>query len=168
MENLDDFVIWSGVYPDFKSANKDISGYGFTGDIYSERSLSAASENLQLLENGESIPQFQKQRVTNLPPIIALLLKNYTKISILDFGGGLGIGYMSLVESLGFEMSRVEYTILEIEQVCNLGENLLGKRVKYTATFPKEQFDFVVAASSLQYVEDWRNARREMTSTQTK
>jgi putative methyltransferase (TIGR04325 family) len=168
MENLDNFVIWSGVYPDFKSANKDTSGDGFTGEIYAERSLIAASESLQLLEIGESIPQFQKQRVTHLPPIIALLLANYRKVSILDFGGGLGIGYMSLVESLGIDISRIEYTILEIEEVCDIGMSLLGERVKYSTTFPQEQFDFVLAASSLQYVQEWRNALREMTLTGAK
>jgi|LauGreDrversion4_2_1035121.scaffolds.fasta_scaffold451466_2 putative methyltransferase (TIGR04325 family) len=167
MDKSDYFVIWDGMYPDFKSAIKDTSGEGFTGDIYRERSLSAALESLQLLETGESIPQFHKQRVTNLPPIIALLLKIHTKISILDFGGGLGIGYMSLVESLGSDVSRIEYTILELEEVCDHGESLLGKKVRYTSTFPKEQFDLVLAASSLQYVEDWRNALREMTFTGT-
>jgi len=92
------FNIWDGVYETFQEAKADALGLGFRGDIYSARALAAANECLDSLRAKKPIPQFHKQRSNLLPPIAALLMKK--GVSILDFGGGLGIGYMTLLESL--------------------------------------------------------------------
>ncbi len=78
-------------------------------------------------------------------------------LRILDFGGGLGIGYMTLLESIPHAEERIEYTIVEVPQVGDAGRELFSGRVRYVETLPPgDRFDLVHTASALQYVEDWR------------
>jgi len=150
------FNIWDGVYETFQEAKADALGLGFRGDIYLARALAAANECLDSLHAKNPIPQFHKQRSNLLPPIAALLMKE--RVSILDFGGGLGIGYMTLLESLPDAVTRVQYVVVEMPELCKVGEQLHGKGggITYLPSIPVlTTFDIVHAASSLQYVEDW-------------
>jgi len=152
------FYIWEKFFPDFYTAMINAEGPGFSGDIYRDRSLIAANECLSALNSGNPIPSFHKQRSTFLSPVIAMLLAGNRNIKVLDFGGGLGIGYMSIAESLSVnDLKRVNYTILEVPEVCMTGSNLHGSKIDYMTDFPIGcKFDLVHAASSLQYVESWQ------------
>lgn len=151
------FNIWEGVYETFQEAKADAVGLGFSGDIYLARALAAANECLECLQAKKSIPQFHKQRSNLLPSIAALVMRE--RVSILDFGGGLGIGFMTLVESLPEAANRVAFSIVEVPEVCEAGEKLHGGRggITYLSSIPiSTTFDIVHAASSLQYIENWK------------
>ena len=159
------FYIWEGKYPDFKSALLDATGYGFSGNVYLTRSLGAAEECLACLNSDQPIPAFHKQRSTYLPITTALMLGLKRQINILDFGGGLGIGYMTLVESIPNDLKRILYTIVEVPEVCKSGENLHGGKVIYTSEVPEERkFDLIYSASALQYIENWQHLLSKFTS----
>lgn len=150
--------IWEGKYPDFKSALLDSTGSGFSGDVYLTKSLRAAEECLASLNSGQPIPAFHKQRSTYLPITTALMLGLKEQISILDFGGGLGIGYMTLAESISNDLERVLYTIVEVPEVCKCGEDLHEGKVIYTSELPEvRKFDLIYSASALQYIENWQS-----------
>lgn len=151
------FNIWEGVYETFLEAKADALGLGFSGDVYLERATAAAQECLDCLKVQRPIPQFHKQRSNLLPPITALLMKE--RVSILDFGGGLGIGFMTLLESLPEARNKVSYAILEVQEVCKAGEKLYSgeSAITYFTSIPASTaFDIVHAASSLQYIENWK------------
>ena len=153
------FYIWEGVYPDFASATQHAIGPGFSGEIYRSRSLLAAKECVKEIKDGNSIPQFHKQRSTYLPSVVSMMecIKD-RPIKILDFGGGLGIGYLTLLESNPQALRNFEYSIVEDREVCEVGRTLFDKAgsITYLSEFPSGQrFDLVHAASSLQYVEKW-------------
>jgi len=75
----------------------------------------------------------------------------------LQRAGGLGIGYLALLESIPRVQERVDYAIVEVPQICEEGRRLLSGRVRYVDGFPEgERFDLVDSSSALQYVEDWR------------
>jgi putative methyltransferase (TIGR04325 family) len=100
-----------------------------------------------------------------LPPVVALAGRE--KLKILDFGGGVGIGYMTLLESIPEAASRIQYTVVEIPEVCELGEQIHGKRggISYISSIPLcTSFDIVHAASSIQYIENWENWVSAITS----
>lgn len=160
------FNIWEGIYKSFASAREAGKGTGFGGDVYLTRSKMVATECVTALNSKRYIPQFHKQRSNLLPVIVAML--NKKKISILDFGGGLGIGYMTLVESIPDAMERIEYTIVEVEKVSDLAKELLFKQkwnIKYENYIPDiESYDIVHAASSMQYVEDYKEWIVKLTS----
>lgn len=156
--NSNKFYIWQGIYPGFKEALSDARGVGFSGEVYRSRSLAVASECLNALKQGTPIPAFHKQRSTFMPLTAAMMMGGEKNIRILDFGGGLGIGYMVLVESMPTEMHRVNYMIVEVPEVCAIAAPLFDGVVNYTKNLPQnEHFDLIHAASSFQYVEQWQD-----------
>ena len=154
------FNIWEGVYTSFHDASALACGKGFGGDIYRQRSLKAAKECLQALQENKSIPSFHKQRSNILPSVVAMILSQIGgNLSILDFGGGLGIGYMTLIESLATNKENLSYTIMEVPEVCAIGQELFPEEeVQYTDGFPaNDSFSLIHSASALQYVENWKD-----------
>ena len=152
------FYIWEGVYPSFKAALADASGPGFEGAIYQERSLAAATECMSFLRAGKPIPTFHKQRSTLLPMAVAMMLGQEEYVDILDFGGGLGIGFMVLAESIPMDLQRVRYTIVEGPHLSALGAQTLGNKCAYFTTLPASgKFSLIHAASSLQYIDNWQD-----------
>lgn len=161
------FFIWEGIYDSFQSATQDLIGPGFRGETYMERAKSAAQACWAALRAGEPIPQFHKQRSTYLPIAVAMMLDMWQRVRVLDFGGGLGIGYMTLVESLGGDVDRVDYAIVEVPEICELGSTMLN--VQYLASLPsKDGCDLLHAASSIQYVDNWRDLVKAFSSLQPK
>jgi len=158
-DQIKPFHIWEGIYPDFQSAVTEAKGAGFSGEVYRSQSLQVATECLVALKSEKPIPAFHKQRSTQLPLTVAMMLGDKKQVSILDFGGGLGIGYMTLAESIPADLKRIEYTIVEVPEVCQNGMDLhAGGRVKYTSVLPTPaKFNLIHAASSLQYIEHWQD-----------
>ena len=75
----------------------------------------------------------------------------------------MGIGYLTLLESLPEAGARVEYTIVEVPQIEDEGRRLFSGRVRYVEALPPAgAFDLVHASSSLQYVADWRLTLRSL------
>ena len=157
-DQIKPFQIWEGNYSDFQSAVADAKGAGFNGEIYRTRSLQAATECLAALKSDRPIPAFHKQRSTHLPLTVAMMLGNKKQLNILDFGGGLGIGYMTLVESIPADLNKIKYTIVEVPEVCQIGMELHSSgEITYKTDLPTDaKFDLIHAASSLQYIEHWQ------------
>lgn len=156
--------IWEGVYDSFVSAATLAVGPGFKGETYRKRSLAAARECLSAIKANMPIPQFHKQRSTLLPLAVAMILGNQARVEILDFGGGLGIGYMTLAESIPEDLEKVGYVIVEVPEVCEVGTELISG-VTYMPKLPTSvSCDILHAASSLQYIEHWQDLLRDFAS----
>ena len=155
INQVKDFYIWEGIYPDFQSAAIYAKGTGFKSEIYRTRSLNAATECLQALNLDKPIPLFYKQRSNLLPLTVAMMLEIKKELNILDFGGGLGIGYMTIIEALSAEQkNRIHYTIVEIADICQTAIGL-EDRVIFRSDIPTSgKFNLIHAASSIQYVEN--------------
>lgn len=153
-----EFYIWEGVFKTFTKAKLSAEGFGFAGETYSSKSYDAAKECLTFLENNIPIPFFHKQRSVILPPVVSMILNTKDKINILDFGGGLGIGYMTLKESIINVKEKIKYTIIELQEVCNQGIYLHNEEIIFNNSIPKEvKYDLVHSASAIQYIEDWKS-----------
>lgn len=149
--------IWEGIYASYREAAAHVVGPGFDGDVWRTRSLASAQGCLAALEAGKPIPQFHKQRSALLPAVVAIMLAKGDKLRVLDFGGGLGIGYMALIESIPRAADRIDYTIVEVPSVCDEGRKLFSGAVHYVSGLPSQDaFDLVHAASAVQYVDDWK------------
>lgn len=159
-----EFYIWEGIYDTFHDADSDAVGPGFNGDVYRGRAIDVANECLVALKKGRPIPPFHKQRSTLLPPVAAMMLKSKNELRILDFGGGLGIGYMTLAESIDRCSERIRYSIVEVPQICEVGRKLfLDMSVTFLDSLPSKcKFDLLYSASALQYVEDWQQLIKSM------
>ena len=99
-KNIAAFNIWNGVYGSFQDAASDTIGPGFGGCVYRTRAMNVAQECLAALNEGRPIPPFHKQRSTLLQPVVAMMVETKDPLRLLDLGGGLRIGYMTLAESI--------------------------------------------------------------------
>lgn len=162
----EEFTIWEGIYDSFDDARADAIGSGFSGEVYRARSLHSAQECLAALNATRPIPFLLKQRSMLLPPVVAMLLERRGPLRILDFGGGLGIGFMTLSESISHNSGAIEYTIVEIREVCETGrEPMSHRQVVYMDSLPSQgEFDLVHSASALQYIEDWKLALKSLSN----
>lgn len=152
-----DFYVWDGVYTAFSDA--PAVGLGFAGETWRERSLQSAREALLALSSDEPIDYSIRQRNVLLPIICATVLERKRPIRILDFGGGLGAGYIVALKTLPYAASCIDYCIVETENICFTGRRLFTQQMNITFApeFPTEtEFDVVYSASALQYVDDWR------------
>lgn len=150
------FNIWEGIYGSFQAADADAIGPGFHGQILRERALVVARDCLASFKAGRMIPQLHKQRSTMLPPVAAMLLDRKRPLRVLDYGGGFGIGYLTMAEGMPQYRDDIEYTIVELPDVCEEGRKLHSGLVKYIDKLPENaEFDLVHSSSVLQYFQDW-------------
>jgi putative methyltransferase (TIGR04325 family) len=160
MQAKNDFKIWEGIYESFDEAGRDAIGPGFDGDTWRTRTLDAAKACLAALDAGTPIPPQHKQRGVMLPPVAAMMMGTHEKLSVLDIGGGLGIGFMMLLESMPGAAERIDYTVVEVSNICEAGAELFarhGGAIRFATQIPPgKRYDLVHSASALQYVEDWK------------
>jgi putative methyltransferase (TIGR04325 family) len=86
---------------------------------------------------------------------LALASRSTHRVTVLDWGGGLGFSYL-LSRALLSDEVELEYHCKEIPSVCQAGRAAVPE-VSFCdddACFERT-YDFVVASSSLQYCEDW-------------
>ncbi len=166
------FQIWENVYSNFAAANKNKEGLGFSGSKYLERSLFAATESLNALKTKREIPFFHKQRNIDLAIIVSMMLSGPTKkLRILDFGGGFGISYMNLIESIPRIVDKIEYTVVDNYEVCTLAKRLFHEdlSIMFLESLPKNvDFDLVYTSSCIQYTENWTETLQELCSLESK
>lgn len=155
----DDFNIWEGIYSSFEAADAAVIGPGFEGDTHHRRAIEAAKECLTAVKAGTPMPPFYKQRSAMLPPVIAMMLQDRDQrapLRILDLGGGLGIGYMVLLESVPDAAKRIDYTVVEVPGICTAGRDLFGNAITFVETLPpRGPYDLVNCSSVLQYIQSW-------------
>lgn len=152
-----DFHIWEGVYPHMDQAPE--CGSGFAGPLWMERTRAKVGEELRLFrENGE-IPDSAKYRQYVLPVVAALVGHGRDRLSILDFGGGMGTGYLALMADMA-EVNKVDFHVVEMASVCQAGRELFagGPAPHFHETLPEQPatMDIVHCGSVLQYINDWR------------
>jgi putative methyltransferase (TIGR04325 family) len=152
-----EFFIWEGVYNNFYEAKAFADGFGFSGETYNLRAYDAAKECLDAINSNLPIPFFHKQRSVILPPIVAMMMNSKSKLNIFDFGGGLGIGYMTLKESISDLDEKINYTIMELSFICKQGKELHNGNINFVEDFSNlKEFNLVHSSSAIQYIDDWK------------
>lgn len=163
------FNIWENVFPDYAVANNYRTGPGFSGELYRKKSIQAATDSIMKLQLGIEIPFFHKQRNLNLAMVVGTLLSQRKKIKILDFGGGLGIGYLTLLESLPLLVDKINYEIVDIPEICKVGNDLFknDNKINFFSSLEKsEEVDIIYTSSCIQYVDSWKEILNEFSKIQ--
>ena len=146
--------IWDGIYNSFDQV--PVSGDGFGSDVWladTERYTRAALMALRR-ENGgipENVPQYHA-----LPSILVASLPSVDRpVRVIDFGGGMGIGFASLMRCMPAKR-RLEYLVVDNEESCKRGRQLLRDfpPVRFMSNLPHECsfVDVMVLNSVLQFV----------------
>ena len=94
--------------------------------------------------------------------VLALTARNKDKISILDWGGGIGDYYLiskSLMPNI-----EIDYHCKEVPVLCQGGREALPEVKFYEKEEEcfKQSYDLVLASSSLQYFEDWQRVVQKL------
>lgn len=86
---------------------------------------------------------------------LALASRKRDTVSILDWGGGVGLFYLLSRALLPSEV-QIEYHCKDMPEVCAYGRELLPQAHFHADdTCLERSYDLVVASSSLQYSEQW-------------
>ena len=83
------------------------------------------------------------------------------KPSILDYGGGVGISYMVIKDDF-----LVDYTVVEVEKICEAGQSIWKNEVKFysTTNFEMDNLDILYIKTSLQYAQNWKSTLENLLS----
>jgi len=149
--------IWEGIYINFlKGEDEDAV---FNGKRWEQRSLDRIENIHNRANSAKTIPSVTRYNETILPIIAGIVLGEQGKVSILDFGGGIGFSYYQVRESIP-EPEKMTFHIVENESVCKSGDRFFEhtENIFFYPELPNttEKFSIVHFGSSLQYIENWR------------
>jgi putative methyltransferase (TIGR04325 family) len=102
------FSVWEGVFNSFDEAGGNLDAFDSERWISKQQSL--ACEAIAKIDEGGSLTKDYP-----LPLVVAMLLDAHKKISILDFGGGMGIQYFDLIAKVPAAKEKVHYVIVDGE-----------------------------------------------------
>jgi len=155
--------VWEGVYADFHEARS--KGPGFDGSGWVSNTL-ARLKDLKTKTQSEYGPADEPAFGEGLLPVVAAtLLAERGRLRIIDFGGGLGFGYLKLKACLPPEMT-LEYHIWEVESVCEAGREHFRNNVEITFHSQRPDLegpvDLANFGSSLPYIGNWGDILDEL------
>lgn len=153
---MDNFHIWEGIYAHYDDAPR--KGGGFDSDFWRDRNKARVVVELETQRRGEA-PESAKFREYVLPVVIAMAAEGRDSLRVLDFGGGIGNGFIPLVTDV-ISPERVEFVIVDNERLCQTGSELFtgSPAPVFRTDLPdeSERFDLIHAGSVLPYVSGWK------------
>jgi putative methyltransferase (TIGR04325 family) len=152
--------IWKGIYSRYRDVPARSEGYH--GVDLADRTY-ALTARLLAAARGRGrtpLPPFPGGVHALLPLTVTLVARAQGRVRVLDFGGGMGVGFIHLLGSLrpGMEM---EYDVVETRVMCDGGRRLFAgdPRIRFHTELPplagRGAVDIVYISSALQYVEDY-------------
>ena len=153
---------WKGVYSQLRQVPS--SGPGFASDQWITLIRNSTERTQAAAKNYGTIPWFVVGDRALLPLLAATIGTYQERVSILDFGGGMGLDYINVNTSLPHHWD-ISYYLVESPRVCETGAALWtgDERVHFHSTLPQIlQVDIVYIRSSLQYVEDYPGLLRQL------
>lgn len=151
--------IWDGVYADFRDVPVEDDDYATPAHLDSiEESARAflgawrAGQELRLWHEGLAL-------------VAGCAAGKASTVTVVDFGGGLGTGYLHLKQRLAPDV-RVHYIVVEIPELVARGRRLFAEiaDVSFCGTLSDVSVrpNIVYVNSALQYVENYANLLRQI------
>ena len=150
------FSVWSGVYQSFSDCGA--SSDAFDSERWIGKQQIKCRAALDGLENTEN-EQFVSKNYP-LALVTALALGSKPSLSIMDFGGGMGLQYLELLVKVPDASKSVTYFVVEGQKLI---EALPIKMMEYPRLFFSSDLqgidmpiDMIHIGSTLQYIDDWQ------------
>lgn len=154
-EPVDIFSVWEGVYETFSEACGESDA--FNDKSWLERQANRTREAVAALES----KTLGTSKDYPLAAAVALVLAQKDFISILDFGGGMGLHYFDLLAKLPETTDKIFFTVVENSATvaCVPKEVKKYSNLQLFSDLSQVQgkFDVVHMGSTLQYVDDWKS-----------
>ena len=156
--------IWDGVYANFGEV--PTVGQGFASDAWltdMERYTQTAVTALRSAGIPANVPQYHAL----LSLLAASLPVTERPVRVLDFGGGMGIGFANVRRCMAAEIP-LEYLIVDTEESCERGRRLLRdfSSVRFMSELPRdvESVDVIVLSGVLQFVEEYEKLLSDLSA----
>lgn len=154
-------IIWSGVFPDFKSAQSSVKSSLRTEYESPQDLRKRVTYEIERIVEYSSTKSFVSIDTARFNLLSTFISNSNEKYQILDIGGSAGLISCALqdqVANVKFDLTIYEYPELvnEINHYL-LQANLSLPNLSWTTNIPEfETFDILYFGSSLQYFEDWK------------
>lgn len=161
---------WEGIYGHPKDV--PISGKGYESDAWLNLVRSNTERVLTESKKAGTVPEIVTGERSLLPLTASLLcqLNERERLTILDFGGGVGIDYVRMLSSI--LQCSFDYHIVDTQKSCELGAELFkdDRRIHFHSSLPVEigELDLVYMNSALEYVEDYKTVLETLCDYQPK
>lgn len=147
--------IWENIYTSFEEIKNRNDGFNSKQWIQScEQKLLSALEN-----------KAYKNMQNGLIEVV-IAMQNKQNINCLDFGGGVGLAYLSLINSI-VNTKNIFYTVVDNAKSCEIANKYLHqyKNLTFSDTLPNEKsYDIVYSSSAMQYIDDWQSVIKKLVS----
>jgi len=160
--------IWEGIYQQYKDVPTVGNNY-FEKNLAKE-TLAHTKSLLKSLKRNKYIPYHINVENTFLPLVSTLILEEKKKIGIIDFGGGTGIGFISLISCIENieNIDALDYYVIETPAMCKEGSRLFkdDKRIRFLDDFPDKllKIDMIFINSALQYFENYSDTLQRLSA----
>ena len=146
--------IWDGIFDCFEKVQKENLGFEEKAHI-SLYVKQAKTDINSYLGNENAIPPFNR-RPCSLSMLIAAAYSSDTPLQILDFGGGTGLMYLSVVHETS---NKIDYTIIENTGICEAANELFkdNSHIRFLVQIPDNiEIDILYVNSVMQYIGNWK------------
>jgi putative methyltransferase (TIGR04325 family) len=151
--------IWEGIYPHLWDVPTECGTYDGV-----EEMLEEAQHSLQVARAGGK-PYICWHNTIAL--LAATKCAQSGLVRVLDFGGGMGLGFIQLLVTLRCN-AAIEWHVVELENMCVAGRQLYSddSRIQYHTSLPEicEGVDIVYVSGVLAYIEDYAGLLRNLAS----
>lgn len=142
-----------------------VRGPGFNGAFWVAATKARTLKAQTALRARRTEPSLPAGERALLPLLAASVAARRGKVSILDFGGGMGIGYVDILRALRAP-AEVRYVVVETDEVSAEGGAIFGgdKSISFVSRVLDAGRDFAIVHvnSALQYIEDYRGLVRQL------
>ena len=144
------FKIFDGIFKSYEEANNFSSGNIFSDVKYLNKTLNELKKSKR---NSTDLIKFT-QRYRGFGNFLCSAYNFKKKLNILDFGGGMGNGYLHLKQTIPSKnFKKINYSIVDNSKVILKTKNY-NKKISFYETLPKIRVDVFVSSSSIQYLDN--------------
>lgn len=148
--------IWTGVYNHYDQVPR--LGDGFEGSRFAKATRDSTRELLQASRMDGTTSIRTRGQDSLLPMLTALVSHEHGGVNLLDFGGGTGVAFVHIVNSLS-PNTKFNLHVVEMPNACDLGRQLFHEdpriRFYHSISDVPKPIDIVHVATALQYVRDY-------------
>ena len=150
---------WEGVYRSFREV--PVVGSGFVEPGLVDETRASTEHILQSIPNYGGPTETLLAEFSVAPLVASVIASDRGEISILEIGGGAGMGYAAW-RACTTEQRPVDYHVVELDQLCEAGDSLFSEddRVTFHQRLPLLEtigpVDLIQLCSVLQYVEHYQ------------
>jgi putative methyltransferase (TIGR04325 family) len=148
--------IWEGIYRNLQDV--PTAGKGHDGDWWVNATIANTQNAIAASSLSPTVPKHIVDEHILLPMLASIVCESKDEISILDFGGGMGIAYVHLLSSM-MRAVHINYHIVEVERICREGLKLFGPNdsIDFNTSLPNKhwELDIIYIDSVLQYIDDY-------------